>query len=153
MPRWPAGTATLPGIDSNPLLLASDTVAGLVAGLLKLTVQVVDRLLANAAGVQASEVSCADAATVSVTVKALETPLRVAVSTAAWLEVTEAAEALNVALLSPALTLTLAGTVTLVLLLDSATLTALEGAALIVTVQVEVPGPLTLAEEQLNLLS
>jgi hypothetical protein len=90
---------------------------------------------------------------VSVTVKVFETPLRVAVSRVSWLEVTAATVALNVALLSPAPILTLAGTVTLVLLLDSVTLTALEGAALIVTVQVEVPGPVTLADEQLNPLS
>jgi hypothetical protein len=43
--------------------------------------------------------------------------------------------------------------VTLVLLLDSATLTALAGAALMVTVQAEVPGPLTFAVEQFRLLS
>ncbi|MDP9112091.1 MAG: hypothetical protein M3O20_00255 [Acidobacteriota bacterium] len=69
------------------------------------------------------------------------------------MEVTDTAVAVNVALLNPALTVTLAGTVTLVLLLDSATLTALEGAALNVTVQAEVPGPVTLAEVQLSPLS
>ncbi len=150
---WPTGTVTLPGTDSNPLLLNSDTTAALVVALLRLTVQLLDRLLANAAGVQVREVSCADAAAVSVTVNVVETPLRVAVSTAAWLEVTAATVALNVALLSPAPILTLAGTVTLPLLLDSVTLTALEGAALIVTVQVEVPGPVTFAGEQINPLS
>jgi hypothetical protein len=69
------------------------------------------------------------------------------------LETTAATLALKVALLSPAPILTLAGTVTLVLLLDSVTLTALERAALIVMVQAEVPGPVTLADEQLNPLS
>jgi len=49
--------------------------------------------------------------------------------------------------------LTLAGTVTLVLLLDSVTLTALAGTALMVMVQAEVPGPVTLAVEQFRLLS
>jgi hypothetical protein len=103
--------------------------------------------------VQDSDVSCADAAAVAVTAKVFEMPLRVAVSMATWLDVTAATVAVNAALLCPAPILTLAGTVTLVLLLDSATLTALAGTALIVTVQAEVPGPLTLAVEQFRLLS
>ena len=49
--------------------------------------------------------------------------------------------------------LTLAGTVMLALLLESATLVALEAAAVKVAVQVEVPGAFTLAGEQLKLLS
>jgi hypothetical protein len=68
------------------------------------------------------------------------------------LEVTAAALAVNVALLSPAPMLTLAGTVTLALLLVSVTLVALEAAAFKVTVQVEVAGPVTAAGEQLKLL-
>jgi len=150
---WPASTVTLAGADSNPLLLTSDTMAALVAAVLSFTVQVVERLLVNAAGVQESDVSCADAAAVAVTAKVFEMPLREAVSMATWLDVTGATVALNAALLCPAPTLTLVGTVTLVLLLDSVTLTALAGAALMVTVQAEVPGPLTLAVEQFRLLS
>jgi hypothetical protein len=69
------------------------------------------------------------------------------------LETTAAAVAVNVALLSPAPIFTLPGTVTLVLLLNSATLTALETAAVRVTVQVEVPGAFTVAGEQVKLLS
>jgi hypothetical protein len=49
--------------------------------------------------------------------------------------------------------LTLAGTVTLVLLLDTAKLRALEAAAVSVTVQSAVPGALTVAGEQVRLLS
>jgi hypothetical protein len=49
--------------------------------------------------------------------------------------------------------LTLPGTVTLVLLLSSATLAALEAAAVRVAVHVEVPGPVTVAGEQLKLLN
>lgn len=56
-------------------------------------------------------------------------------------------------LLSPAPILTLAGTVMLALLLDSATLTALTAAAVKVAVQVEVPGAFTVAGEQLKLLN
>ena len=50
-----------------------------VAEALNVTVQVVEMLLAIAAGVQISEVSCAAAAAVAVTVKVFETALRVAV--------------------------------------------------------------------------
>lgn len=141
------------GTDSNPLLLAKDTMAALAAGALSFTVQVAERLLVIAAGVQASEVSCACAAAAAVTVKVFETPLRVAVSRAAWLEVTAATVALKVALLCPAPIFTPAGTLTLVLLLVSAMLSALAGAAPKVTVQVEVPGPATLAGAQIRLLS
>ncbi len=61
--------------------------------------------------------------------------------------------AVNVALLSPEAILTLAGTVTLALLLDSVTLTALAAAAVKVAVQVEVPGAVTVAAEQVKPLS
>lgn len=52
----------------------------------------------------------------------------------------------------PVLTLTLAGTVTLVLLLDNATLSVPEAAAVSVTVQSDVPGAFTIAGEQVRLL-
>ena len=61
--------------------------------------------------------------------------------------------AVNVALLSPVAILTLPGTVTLALLLDSVTLELLEAAAVKVAVQVEVPGAFTVAGEQVKLLS
>ena len=61
--------------------------------------------------------------------------------------------AVNVALLRPAPILTLAGTVMLALLLESATLTALAAAAVSVAVQVDVPGAFTVAGEQLKLPS
>jgi len=60
--------------------------------------------------------------------------------------------AVNVALLSPAPILTLPGTVTLALLLASATLVALEAAAVRLAVQVAVPGAFTVEGEQLMLL-
>jgi hypothetical protein len=69
------------------------------------------------------------------------------------LEVIAATVAVNVALLSPLPILTLPGTVILTLLLASVTLVALEAAAAKVAVQVEVPGALTLAGEQLKLLN
>jgi len=61
--------------------------------------------------------------------------------------------AVNVALLSPAPILTLPGTVTLALLLESVTLAALEAAAVKVAVQVEVPGAFTVAGEHVKLLN
>jgi hypothetical protein len=61
--------------------------------------------------------------------------------------------AVKVALLSPPPILVLPGRVTLVLLLSSETLVALEAAEVRVTVQVDVPGAFTVAGEQLKLLS
>ncbi len=61
--------------------------------------------------------------------------------------------AVNVALLSPAPIFTLAGTVTLVLLLDNVTLRAAGAAAVRVTVQEELPGAVTAAGEQFKPLS
>ena len=54
---WPSATTTLAGTVSNPLLLASVTVAALVAALFKVTVQVLDALLPKVEGAQASELS------------------------------------------------------------------------------------------------
>ena len=89
----------------------------------------------------------------TVRVKVCETPLRVAVNRTLWLEVTAATLAVKVALLSPPAIMTLPGTVTLMLLLRSATLAALDAAALRVAVQAEVPGPVTVAGEQLRLVN
>ena len=61
--------------------------------------------------------------------------------------------AANVALLSPEPTLTLVGTVTLALLLDSMTLVELEAGAVKVAVHVEVAGAFTVAGEHVKLLS
>jgi hypothetical protein len=61
--------------------------------------------------------------------------------------------AANPALLWPAVTVTLPGTVMLALLLDSVTTEPPEGAGAVrVTVQVEVPGAFTVAGEQLKML-
>jgi hypothetical protein len=68
------------------------------------------------------------------------------------LETTAAAVAVNVALFSPAPIFTLAGTVTLVLLLSSVTLTALGAAAVNVTVQLEAPGASMVGLVQFKLL-
>ena len=67
---------------STPLLLVRDTIAGLVVAWFKVTVQVLEALLPNVEGAQASDVSCAETVAVAVRVKVWETPFRVAVSTA-----------------------------------------------------------------------
>lgn len=60
--------------------------------------------------------------------------------------------AVNCAVVAPELTVTLAGTVILALLLDNETVDPPEGAAAVnVTVQVEVPGAFTVPREQLRL--
>ena len=69
------------------------------------------------------------------------------------MEVTATTVAVNVALLSPVGIFTLPGTVIFVLVLESAMLAVLEAAAVNVTLQVEVPGALTVAGEQVRLLS
>ena len=79
---WPAGTVTLAGMVSNALLLASEIVSTLAAGLLKVTVQVLDTLLPRVAGVHTRDVSCFESGGVVVSVKVWEIPSNVAVSTA-----------------------------------------------------------------------
>ena len=59
--------------------------------------------------------------------------------------------AVNEALLCPAVTATLAGTVMLALLLESVTVAPEGTAAVNVTVQLDVPGAFTVAGEQLKL--
>lgn len=133
--------------------LSSETTAVLLAAALKVTVQVVEAMLPNVAGVQPTEVSCAGALPVAVKEKVRDTLFRVAVNIAVWLETTAATVAVKVALLSPAPMLMLLGTVTLVLVLCSATVTALAVAAVRVTEQREVPGELTVPGAHVRLLS
>jgi len=148
---WLDATVTLAGTVSNPLLLASETVAALLAALFNVTVQVLVALLPNVEGAQATELICAGAD--ALRVKVWETPLSVAVNKAVWSEVTAATVAVNVALLSPAPILTFPGTVTFALLLNSVMLVGLVAAAVNAAVQVEVPGAFTVAGEQIKLLN
>lgn len=78
---WPDETVTLAGTVSNPLLLTSETVAALLAALLRVTLHVLEELLPRLEGAQMTDVSCAGAAALSV--KLWEILLRVAVSNAA----------------------------------------------------------------------
>ena len=59
---------TLPGTVTFALLLASETVAALMAALFNVTVQVLDALLPRVEGAQASEESCAGATALKVKV-------------------------------------------------------------------------------------
>jgi hypothetical protein len=80
-------------------------------------------------------------------------PFRLAESRADVFVVVAATVAVKVPLVRPEVMLTLGGTVILVLLLESVTLARPEGGASDrVTVQVEVPGAVTVAGEQLRLL-
>ena len=78
----PEATVTVGGTVSNPLVLASDTIAALVAAWFKVTVQVLDPLLPSVEGAQVSDVSCAETLAVAERVKVWERALSVAVSTA-----------------------------------------------------------------------
>jgi hypothetical protein len=51
---WPLATVTLAGTVSNPLPLASDTVAAPMAAWFRVTAQVLDALLFSVAGAQES---------------------------------------------------------------------------------------------------
>jgi hypothetical protein len=75
---WPDATVTLAGTVSNPLLLASETVAALVAALFKVTVQVLEALLPRVEGAQPTDVSVAGATRLKVLV--LVTPAALAVT-------------------------------------------------------------------------
>ena len=78
----PDATVTLAGAVSNPLLLASETVAALAAAWFNVTVQVLVALLLRVEGAQATDVSVAGAEVAAPSVKLCETPLRAAVSRA-----------------------------------------------------------------------
>jgi len=119
----------------------------------RVTVQMLELLLPRVVRAQAREDTCRGVPALAVRVNVWETPSKVAVKRAVPLDATAATVAVNVALLKPAPTLTLPGTVTLALLLESETLAELPVAAVRVTVQVATPGPLTAAGEQLRLLS
>ena len=140
------------GTISNPLLLASETVAALVAAKSSVTVQVLDALFPGVEGPQATDVSVAGAEMAALSAKLCETPLRVAVSKAFWLEVTGATAAVKAAVLSPELMLTLPGAVMFALLLSTVTLAAPGVAAVKVIVQSAVPGAFTIAGTQVRVL-
>jgi hypothetical protein len=90
---------------------------------------------------------------VSVSEKVFDTPLRVAVITAVVLLLTVEVVTVKLALEEPALTVTEAGTLAEALPLESDTLVLLETLPLMLTVQVELVGGVTLAGAQVRLES
>jgi hypothetical protein len=147
----PDATTTLAGAVSKPLLFASITVAALVAALFKVTVQVLEALLPNVEGAQASELSCAGATRLMVFVRF--TPPALAVTTADWLAVTWAAVTVKLLEVCPAATVALEGSVRLALLLESETGNPPEGAVPFnETVQELVPGVLIVRGLQFKVL-
>ena len=77
---WPDVITTVAGTASDPLLLTKVMVDVLVAGLVKVTVQVLDALLVRVEGAQVNDMSCAEAFVVRV--KVCARPFKVAVRTA-----------------------------------------------------------------------
>jgi len=146
----PAATATFAGRVTLALLLDSATLAPAAAAALSVTVHAEVPGARTLAGMQFRLL------TVSVEIvrtKVLETPPKVAVRVAVCAVETEATVAVKAPVDAPVATATFAGTVTLALLLDSATLAPAAAAALSVTVHAEVPGARTLAGMQLRLLT
>jgi hypothetical protein len=78
----PATTATLVGMESNALSLTSVTIAVLVEAVFKVMAHVLEALLPRVEGEQATELSCAGALPVAVSVNVLETLFKVAVNRA-----------------------------------------------------------------------
>jgi len=68
---WPAAMVTLAGTVSAVALLLNETITKLVAALLSETVQVLDALLPKLEGAQDTDVSCAGATRLNVTVIAV----------------------------------------------------------------------------------
>ena len=130
----PAPMLTLPGTVTLVLLLCSATVTALEVAAVSVTEQMAVPGELTVAGVQAMLLSCVTA------VRLMDAcwlcPLRVAVTVALWLLLTVPEAAANVALLWPEATTTLAGTVSVALLLASVTVAALAAALFRVTVQV-----------------
>ena len=130
----PAPIVTLPGTVTFALLLARVTLAALEAAAVKVAVQVEVPGAFTVAGEQVKLLIWAAAARLMVACWLWL--LRVAVTTAFWLLLTVPDVAVNVAVLWPSATVTLAGTVSNPLLLASETAEAAVAALSSVTVQV-----------------
>ena len=152
----PAATVTLAGTVTVVLLLDSETTVPPEGAFpLIVTVQLAVPGPVTVAGVQLTLVTCSccvDGDTLSPFIVLL--PFRLAVSVAFTVVDVDPADAVKTALACPAATVTLAGTVTVALLLDSETTVPPEGTfPLIVAVQLAVPGPVTVAGAQLTLVT
>ena len=139
-----AGTVMIGGFDDRV------TVNAVVAALVSVTVHVEVPPGFSEVGVQLRAERAAGAVRPNENVR--EPPFRLAVSVAEVSIETRAAVAVNIAVVDPAFTVTVPGTVADALLLESATLAPPVGAAaLSVTVQLLVPGVLTEPGVQLKL--
>jgi len=126
------------------LLRITDKPGG--AALLRVTVQLDDVPEVRLVGKHESPVTCGGAITTML--NDFDTPPAFAVTLAVWSVEGEETVAVKFALLCPAGTVTLEGTVTLVVLLESPTATLAAAVAASVTVQDELPGAFTLEGEQ-----
>ena len=149
----PALMVALAGtLSAAAALLDRFTVAALAVAFVSVTVQVALWPVPNVTGAQLSDDSCAGAARFSV--KVCELLLALAVTTAVWSVTTDPTVAVKTAVVAPAGTVTLAGTVALALLLESDTAKPPVGAAALdVTVQEEDPGAFTVPGEQLTVFN
>lgn len=144
----PAEMVTFDGTLKTLRLLDRLTVVKLVAVFVIVTVQVAFCPEPSEFGVQFNAEICRGPSRDSEKVRVI--PLALAVITAVWLEDTAATLAVNLAEVDPEPTVTLPVVVRLALSSDSVTANPPAGAApLRVTVQVEYPGPFTLAGAQL----
>jgi hypothetical protein len=148
----PNATLTVAGtLNSAGLALDNTTVSAAGAAVFNVTVQV---LVALAVSVEGAHVRLVIRGGVAVSVKIWLAPFRLAVSNAVCVLIIDPTAAVNVAAPCPASTLTVAGTVTLGLLLVRATATpfAPAGAARVMVQFVE-PGVTTVVGEQVNPLN
>ena len=142
----PDATTTLGATVTFPFPLARPTVIALAAAAVRLTVHCVVPGAFTVPGAQLSELNCAVADTVTVAVWVCA-PL-VAITVTVCVLTTVLAVAVKVAVLDPAPTVTLAGTVSAALLLDSPIVIALAAALLKLTVQVDdEPAPTEFGEQ------
>ena len=150
----PAAMVTDAGTVTAGLPLDKLTLAGLRAALVRLTVHVEVPGAVNVLGVQVRLDSAGVAAVFRVRVAVLEVPFQVAVSTAEEFALTAAgALAVKVPLDAPVPIVTDAGTVTAAFPLDRLTLTWLAVTFVRFTVQVELPGGVSVLGEHVRLPS
>ena len=147
----PEAMVTVAGTVTDPLPLDSATLVLLVAAAERVTVQVDVPGGVSVPGEQL-RLDTVGGGAFSASVKVLEVPFKLAVSKAELLVViAEGALAVKLALLAPEPMVTVAGTVTDALPLDSATLVLLVAAAERVTVQLDLPGGVSVPGEQFRL--
>ncbi len=137
---------TLAGTKRALLSLLKITVKLGGAALLIVTVQLDDVPEVRLVGRHESPVTCGGAMTLRL--NDFDSPPALAMRLAVWSVEGEETVAVKFALLCPAGTVTLEGTLTLVLLLDSPTATLAAAVPVSITVQDEPPGAFTLEGEQ-----